>query len=174
MILIGPDATQVILSNNYGSGGDNFTNTWFDDEAATLISAGAAPFTGSFRPDAALTAFDGKTANGVWTLKVVDSVGVDTGSITGWSLRLLFPAESCAPGEVAANGGLVWTSGSKTALQWPAESVSTSYRVYRGQGASSLPNLLTGSMTPACALPRNQQRHRTHRTPPPTTSTGTW
>ena len=50
--LIGPGGSpSVTLVNNRGSSGDNFTNTVFDDEAATAISAGAAPFTGSFRPE---------------------------------------------------------------------------------------------------------------------------
>ncbi len=44
-------ATTVSLAYRRGSSGDNYTNTTFDDEAATPISSGSAPFTGSFRPD---------------------------------------------------------------------------------------------------------------------------
>ncbi len=84
--LTGPDSTTVTLSNRRGSSGDNFTNTVFDDEAATAISTGAAPFNGSFRPEAPLSAFDGKSANGTWTLKVVDVASDDTGTINAWGL----------------------------------------------------------------------------------------
>ncbi len=71
--LIGPDNTDIILSNKRGSSGDNFTNTVFDDDATTAIASGTAPFTGSFKPDAALSAFIGKNALGAWKLLAVDS-----------------------------------------------------------------------------------------------------
>ena len=87
--LIGPDATAVNLSVQRGGGGDNFgtdcpassNDTVFDDAAATPISAGTAPFVGTFRPDQPLSAFVGKPANGMWQLKVVDSFAIDTGNI---------------------------------------------------------------------------------------------
>ena len=50
VFLIAPNGARIELTTGNGGGGDNYTNTVFDDEAATLISAGAAPFTGSFRP----------------------------------------------------------------------------------------------------------------------------
>jgi len=82
----------VTLLNRPGgnnNSGDNFTNTVFDDEATQPIagvSSGNAPFTGSFRPDQALSAFDGENQGGVWTLKVRDNAGSDTGTINSWSL----------------------------------------------------------------------------------------
>jgi len=93
--LIGPNAVEIMLCDNRGDGGANFVGTVFDDEASTPISNGSAPFTGSFRPEQPLTAFDGLVAQGDWTLKVVDNSGWDSGTIDGWSLTLLFPAESC-------------------------------------------------------------------------------
>ncbi len=50
-----PDATMVELSTDNGSTGDNYTNTVFDDEASTAITAGTAPFTGSYRPEGSLS-----------------------------------------------------------------------------------------------------------------------
>jgi len=97
LYLIGPDATQVTLSNGHGGSGDNYTNTVFDDAAATAIASGSAPFTGTFIPDGALSAFNGKSALGNWTLKVVDSAGLDTGTIDSWSLTLTYPAAACGP-----------------------------------------------------------------------------
>ena len=84
--LISPTGTQVSLSNRVGGGGDNFTNTVFDDEAGTSISAGTAPFTGSFRPSTPLNAVDGQAMSGNWRLRIEDLAGIDEGSLTSWSV----------------------------------------------------------------------------------------
>jgi subtilisin-like proprotein convertase family protein len=76
----------VFLSTNRGSGGDNFNDTIFDDEAATDISAGTAPFAGSFRPEDSLTVFDGQDIFRNWTLNVADAVIDDTGTLNSWCL----------------------------------------------------------------------------------------
>ncbi len=86
--LISPAGTPVTLANHRGGSGDNFVNTVFDDEAAVPISDGSAPFTGSFRPEAPLSAVDGQAANGTWQFKVVDAAAGDTGTITAWSIAL--------------------------------------------------------------------------------------
>jgi subtilisin-like proprotein convertase family protein len=85
--LISPAGTKVLLFNRHGGSGDNLTNTVFDDEAATAISSGAAPFTGSFRPFEPLTAFDGQQAQGTWKLQVADEVAQDIGTLNSWSHR---------------------------------------------------------------------------------------
>jgi hypothetical protein len=48
----------VVLASAIGSGA-NYTGTIFNDEASTSITAAAAPFAGSFRPQNPLSAFDG-------------------------------------------------------------------------------------------------------------------
>jgi hypothetical protein len=63
----------VDLSSGNGGSGDNYTNTTFDDEAATAITAGSPPFTGNFRPEVALSAFDGQLPGGTWTLTIQDT-----------------------------------------------------------------------------------------------------
>ena len=87
--LVAPDGTTVLLSNNRGAGGDNFgsgandcsgTPTVFDDSAATAISAGTAPFAGSFRPDGLLSALTGREMNGTWKLRIADTAGADSGT----------------------------------------------------------------------------------------------
>ena len=93
--LIGPDNTTIVLSNRRGSGGANFVNTVFDDQASTPIASGSAPFTGSFIPDASLSAFNGKLSAGTWTLKVVDGASSDTGTINNFALTFTFPPEPC-------------------------------------------------------------------------------
>ena len=45
-----PNGDLLALANANGSSGQNFVNTVFSDAATTNISAGAAPFTGSFKP----------------------------------------------------------------------------------------------------------------------------
>jgi len=95
--LTAPDGTTADLTGYHGGIGHDFTHTVFDDEAPTPISAGTAPFTGSYRPDTPLSAFDGRNAHGTWTLKVVDIDFQGLGTLDSWSLRT---NESCPPPSV--------------------------------------------------------------------------
>lgn len=95
MYLRGPDGTRVHLVRFRGGSGDHFRNTTLDDEAALGIGLGQAPFQGSFRPEQALSAFDGKNARGSWTLYVFDAARYDTGWLNAWSLRIT-PAAGAA------------------------------------------------------------------------------
>jgi subtilisin-like proprotein convertase family protein len=88
LTLIAPDNTPVTLVANRGGSGDNFTNTVLDDAAATAISAGSAPFTGTFRPEQLLSTMSGRAMNGTWQLKAVDNAAMDTGTINSWSLDI--------------------------------------------------------------------------------------
>jgi subtilisin-like proprotein convertase family protein len=94
--LIGPDNTDVILSNRHGGSSNNYTNTVFDDAATTLISAGLPPFTGTFKPDNPLSAFNGKIAAGAWRLYVQDLGLNDVGTIDHWTLNLTYPNVPCS------------------------------------------------------------------------------
>ena len=86
LTLVSPAGTQVLLSSGNGSNGDNYTDTIFDDEASTVITAGTAPFTGSFRPEGLLATVDGEPATGQWQLRIDDTMNLDTGTLLGWSL----------------------------------------------------------------------------------------
>lgn len=86
IFLISPGGTSIELSTDNGAGGDNYTNTIFDDAAATSITAGTAPFTGTFRPETVLNALNGQNINGAWTLRVIDDSAGDTGTILAWSI----------------------------------------------------------------------------------------
>ena len=91
MFLLSPTGTQITLIQNTGTTQDNF-NVLFDDSAAAAITthttlndtATAAtvvpPYQRTFRPLAALTAFNGQNANGTWTLSICDSLAADTGT----------------------------------------------------------------------------------------------
>jgi subtilisin-like proprotein convertase family protein len=71
--LIHPDGTQVILHNQTGGSADNI-NTTFD----TLTA-----------PAQALSAFNGKTPNGTWQLRIQDLASQDVGTLTAWTLQLV-------------------------------------------------------------------------------------
>lgn len=102
--LIGPDGTSVNLTSDNGGSGENYGQdcnhrTVFSDDASRAITAGTAPFVGSFKPEVALAAFRGKSGsavNGVWTLRVRDDTAGNLGALGCWTLKLA-PA-SCVPG----------------------------------------------------------------------------
>ncbi len=86
--LIHPDGTRIELSTDNGDNGDNYTNTTFDQQAATLITSALAPFTGTFRPEGDLNTLNGKSADGGWTLEIRDDTNSDGGTLNSWSLEL--------------------------------------------------------------------------------------
>jgi len=86
--LVSPTGKEVTLFNRRGGSADNLTNTTFDDAATTAISAGKAPFTGSFKPEGSLSAFQNTNAAGAWKLVITDSVRNDTGRLLNWSITI--------------------------------------------------------------------------------------
>ncbi|MBM4074717.1 MAG: hypothetical protein FJ267_03645, partial [Planctomycetes bacterium] len=88
VFLISPTGTRVELFTDVGDENNNFTNTILDDEATTSITAGVAPFTGTFRPEGSLSLLDGGLANGVWTLEITDDFFDDIGNLASWSLTI--------------------------------------------------------------------------------------
>ncbi len=92
-----PDGTIVELTTDNGATSANYgtscaAGTTFDDAAATAITAGAAPFSGTFRPEGKLSDFRGKSdsvANGIWTLHLVDdNFNGFAGSIQCWTINV--------------------------------------------------------------------------------------
>ena len=92
--LVAPSGTRVELFTGVGSSFDNFTNTELDDEAATPITSGGAPFSGSWQPEGFLSDFDGQDPNGTWTLEISDNFAGDQGALTSWSLDISYAEES--------------------------------------------------------------------------------
>jgi subtilisin-like proprotein convertase family protein len=99
--LTSPTGTTVSLStNNDGSADNVFAGTTFDDQADpnSQIPYAVNPnivsdhtYTNNvvvplLTPEEPLAAFNGQNPNGTWTLKAVDNVGADTGTINSWSL----------------------------------------------------------------------------------------
>jgi len=83
-----PLGTQIVLFTDVGGAGNHFRNTALDDEAATSITAGAAPFAGRFQPEFALSGFDGESSVGTWTLLMTDDTVTNAGTLNRWSLDL--------------------------------------------------------------------------------------
>jgi subtilisin-like proprotein convertase family protein/formylglycine-generating enzyme required for sulfatase activity len=88
VFLISPAGTRVELFTDVGGEFNNFSGTTLDDDAATAVTAGSAPFTGSFRPEGLLSALDGQDPNGAWTLEITDDAGADVGTLNSWSLTV--------------------------------------------------------------------------------------
>lgn len=90
--LISPMGTEVVLAGGVGWDGNDFANTYFDDEANISIdsSAVSAPFTGRFRPIDKLWLFDGEQSGGVWKLRVIDNGFQDGGALLSWSIKFRF------------------------------------------------------------------------------------
>jgi subtilisin-like proprotein convertase family protein len=86
--LIGPRGKRVLLVGREGGSADNFRSTILDDEAASAIEDARAPFRGVFRPEGSLADFDGRDANGTWTLEIEDEAFADGGRLRGWALQI--------------------------------------------------------------------------------------
>ncbi|WP_353260294.1 proprotein convertase P-domain-containing protein, partial [Prochlorothrix hollandica] len=100
--LISPLGSSLALFTGVGGSGENFQDTLLNDDALTLITAGSAPFDGSFRPQGTLLAVEGEVADGTWHLSVVDTAENDSGT--------LFRAGDLAPWGTALGTQLLITS----------------------------------------------------------------
>jgi len=101
-----PSQVAVPLFSGVGNGTRtaNFTNTVFDDNAATPIQNGSAPFFAVFNPQMPLSAFAGLNAAGTWTLVIQNATTANggtgaTGSLTSWSLSFQKPLPTSGLGE---------------------------------------------------------------------------
>jgi subtilisin-like proprotein convertase family protein len=97
IFLVNPAGVSVELSTDNGNFGDNYFDTIFDQQAATPITAGSAPFRGTFRPEGNLDIFNGSNAQGTWFLRVTDDAPADTGTLRDWNLRFEGEAAGVIP-----------------------------------------------------------------------------
>jgi subtilisin-like proprotein convertase family protein len=86
--LVAPNGMDILLSNRNGGAGQNYVNTFFDDDGATSIRLASAPFTGTFQPESQLSNLFGMSAQGTWRLYVEDRSLGDVGTLLNWSLIL--------------------------------------------------------------------------------------
>ncbi|MCB9357673.1 MAG: T9SS type A sorting domain-containing protein [Calditrichaeota bacterium] len=118
--LITPWADTLTLFEDVGTSGDNFYVTTLDDEAATPIASGTAPFNGSYIPAEALSGADGFNALGIWELYIVDDTGGDSGYVHCVSLNIgydvILAAELSSFSAVAGDGNVTlnWATASES------------------------------------------------------------
>lgn len=98
--LTGPGGETIVLFNRRGVSGQNMTNTFFSDDGPTPIAAGVAPFTGTFRPEEALTPFKARSGLGVWTLRVQDLKPLDSGTLNSWEIEFTHVNDITGPFEL--------------------------------------------------------------------------
>lgn len=87
--LASPSGQVVTLFDGQGFAGDNLVNTLFDDTGVLSVTAGVAPFTGSYQPLNPLSVLAGGSSKGQWTLTVSDKVAGTTGVLNNWTLEVV-------------------------------------------------------------------------------------
>ncbi|MEP7170915.1 MAG: proprotein convertase P-domain-containing protein, partial [Bacteroidota bacterium] len=147
--LVAPNGTQILLVSHRGGSGNNFTNTTIVNSGGANgnVSAGSAPFTGTYNTETAFTGLNTLATNGTWKLKVVDNANNDTGNIIDFTLTLV------------SNGiTYAWTSstsGFTSSLQNPsnAPSATTTYTVNATlAGCSGSGTVVVNTLAPPVAF----------------------
>ncbi len=88
LTLIGPGGQSVILYKKPGDTGQSFDSTTFSDSATESITAGTAPYTGTFQPLNPLSIFNGLQGVGNWSLVISGGIGPNGGILQSWSLAI--------------------------------------------------------------------------------------
>lgn len=86
-LLISPEGTQVELFDQVCEDQIN-VDAIFDDAGIELVCSGNPAITGIIAPDQLLSAFNGESPEGIWTLEVSDAVAQDGGVINNWSITI--------------------------------------------------------------------------------------
>lgn len=86
-----------------GNGGENFSNTYLNDNIGISFDGISAPFTGVFIPHNTLSNFTSSSVSGEWILTVTDHKSGDDGVLRDWGLLI---SESTLVG-VAEEKGLL-------------------------------------------------------------------
>lgn len=129
-----PAGTERTLFNQICSSQDNF-NINFDDESSLAYSSIPCPPTsgGFYRPNQALSAFDGQDVNGTWTLTIQDVSPPDGGQLNSWGLS--FCSASLLPVELSAFTAR--PAGGAVRLEWVTESERNNRGFYLERSAGN-------------------------------------
>jgi photosystem II stability/assembly factor-like uncharacterized protein/subtilisin-like proprotein convertase family protein len=79
--------TLVLQPNTSGS---NFIGCILTDANSVSVDVAQPSFTGIFKPHSPLSVFNGMDPNGVWTLKIIDLVSGNTGTLEAWGLKFYY------------------------------------------------------------------------------------
>lgn len=112
LTLISPSGTQVQLVAGQCSNNDNLNATF--DDSGTVLACGTNPaIVGTILPSQPLSALNGQSSQGVWTLRVFDTAAGDGGSLTAWSLNICsVPNTPITCGQITtAWNGSSWSNG---------------------------------------------------------------
>ena len=87
-----PSGTEVLIyDRNCGSSGEQRQNinSIFDDAATAFVCDNVIPAVyGNTKPSNLLSAFNGMSSFGDWTLRVVDNAPADIGDLNNWAIEL--------------------------------------------------------------------------------------
>ena len=87
--LISPSGTQVQLFAQPCTSADiqNISAT-FDDSGANVVCGTDPGITGVVKSTQVLSAFNGQSSTGTWTLRILDGFNQDGGSLNSWSINI--------------------------------------------------------------------------------------
>ncbi|RYD96283.1 MAG: T9SS type A sorting domain-containing protein [Sphingobacteriales bacterium] len=95
--LTSPQGTQVILfADKCWESTD--VNAVFDDNGSPLSCGNNPALSGLIIPQQALSAFNGQSPQGAWTLTIADNFGADGGALNYWSLNICSTQEATPAG----------------------------------------------------------------------------
>jgi subtilisin-like proprotein convertase family protein len=97
-VLKSPNGTQVTLFQNPCGDAANNIDATFDDYGDALVCGSNPAITGFVAPSSALSAFNGQSPQGTWTLTVSDNAAQDGGQIVSWALVICSTEESVISG----------------------------------------------------------------------------
>jgi subtilisin family serine protease/subtilisin-like proprotein convertase family protein len=159
--LIAPNGKAVALSNRHGGTGASFSNTVFSDQAATAVSAGKAPFYGSYRPDSPLSLLRGTNTGGTWRL-MIRNYAAYSGSLINWSL-IITPSSGPTVVKISSVGD------SPAAPQGPSTDQGSISSSSAGVKTSSVPSVAAVGAPTVLSTPPSGEKTNTPAPNVPTT-----
>jgi subtilisin-like proprotein convertase family protein len=91
LVLTSPRGTVLVLADNNGGGGEDYTNTILVDSGPGTIGTvgyNTPPFTGTYRPEMLFSSYTGQAASGLFVVELFDFYVGDGGSFNAFSLAI--------------------------------------------------------------------------------------
>jgi subtilisin-like proprotein convertase family protein len=139
--LTSPAGTVVTLFQNICADEDNF-NINFDDSGAAHGTIPCPPVGGgTYQPNQALSAFNGQSSLGTWTLTIIDSFDGDGGSLNSWSLQICGSPAACTDPTITnftASANPICNGNSTTLTVTGSLNDATAWHLYSGSCGGTL------------------------------------